>query len=1102
MRRGVSRPSSGRSAARVGFLALLLGGIAMLVSAVADAPNWVTTVAALTTFGVTVMVEPFLAQAERNRSESISLRRAAPETASGNLPRVRDLDNRAFQVRTAIHDVGYFKRSVDEDLMATLLEGRRALIVGRSMSGRSRMIAEAARTRFPNHRLWVPSGPAAVMELLAQGHKLSRTIILLDNFDRFTAGEALTSTHLESALGRDNLVVATLRSSALGESTSMSADGPLRPETVDWFCEPVWVPVWSESEVRQVLSDEESTGIPTDAAVAYGISGYLGGSQLLIQRFEAARAEGSLPIQLLELLIAMSRCGLTRGISTSSIGEIVLGRKLERPETLESLEAALAWCMSEVAPGLAMVEVDKDEPNRLRIMEMLVERSVSRASTVLVADHWAIALQQAHEQDLVEVGEHAYFEHDLHIVALDAWERSSSPVAKFYIAQHFVNATDEADWKRAEGLLRDAMEELDEPEVKTVLAITLEKLAGGEYANVEESRQLYRQAADAGETIAAFNAGVSALRTELPGWQLEAEKYLRQALDAGHPRAAGRLSSLVHDSGRVVEAKELLEVAANSIDGDPDDAAAFGNLLIDEGETLRGQIWLERAVSRGSAHGAAYLANHLLNSDDHKDLARASLLIDAVDESQFQGVTALRGLVAIARGLTAEGEAILRNGHAAGDVQCAIQLATFLFEREVRYAFAFDARVQLSDIPSEVFELLLEAGNAGVPDAHNRASMFYYSLELFDEAVGAAELAAAVSDDPSIETLAQWGTALLARGDVADLRLSSEVLERALVKSQNLPEEIGVRLRNNLGIAYRELGKDKSAQICFALAATAGSVNAMGHYSDMLAARRGLFNAVRSRYWRRKQLRTLILLQKQDWSDGNPEQISPSAIAPNKEMVRLKKVRREGRRDYVKILSAKFRSLPGPNEIWSICFLCKAPFVIASGAFVFATPEGIQHLATPGSLVAASCRGCSKPWRRSRGLPLLEIANDDDNLVAVRANSDQNLRGPLHVALLLRNGRLSLAEGIDWLSRSDGPLKALSEALKDETTDATVAAGVVAACAALMVSSPAGSLERESCVATVLAFYELHGSVPALDIRVERGSLHYVLEGAHDAAIR
>ena len=299
---------------------------------------------------------------------------------------------------------------------------------------------------------------------------------------------------------------------------------------------------------------------------------------------------------------------------------------------------------------------------------------------------------------------------------------------------------------------------------------------------------------------------------------------MRQAFDGGHRLAAGRLSAILEARGATTESRHFLQLAAEGVDGDPDDQARFASQLLTEGDEIRARVYLERASERGSTDGRILLAQQLMREGGHSNLGRASRLLESIDlafAAEYRDdIDALRGVAAIERGLIAEGEAILRDGMTAGGRKCSIQLALFLINKEVFEWERIRGDAGHFAIPAEVVTILTRLGRDDVEAASTLIGIYFNYGDL-DETVSYSETACAIHADAALG--AQLAAALLARQAPGDFERAHDLLQAALAEPELDPHH-QIAFRNNLGLALKDLGRGASAEPLFLEAAQAGGI--------------------------------------------------------------------------------------------------------------------------------------------------------------------------------------------------------------------------------------------------------------------------------------
>ena len=85
----------------------------------------------------------------------------------------------------------YVRRGAHDALVAALRAGGFVLIGGRAASGKTRLAFEAMREALPDCLLLVPYDGQALLELKQAHGAPRRSLIFLENLERFTSGGAV-----------------------------------------------------------------------------------------------------------------------------------------------------------------------------------------------------------------------------------------------------------------------------------------------------------------------------------------------------------------------------------------------------------------------------------------------------------------------------------------------------------------------------------------------------------------------------------------------------------------------------------------------------------------------------------------------------------------------------------------------------------------------------------------------------------------------------------------------------------------------------------------------------------------------------------------------
>ncbi len=1070
-------------------LALAIGMLGWLVGGALDAPRWVKGLAALLGMAATFAIEPLLARTEWVAAVAASRRRAAPDSIGGTLPFVADLGLDQLRVHPAVAAFPFYERSSLPQALDTLRATRKLLVVGRSMSGKTRLASESVRRLYPGYGIWRPNDGSAVAQLLADGSSVKRTVIWLDDLERFAVAGGLHLAHLDALFDRSNVIVATVRSSVLDQMTDSTYGRPTGADLIPWFGDPVWLVPWSEAEVNEALTTADAD-LPREAVMTHGLSGYLGGAPLLVRKLNIAQSEGLAAYSILRTVAEVSRCGLAGGLPRSELTRAVaLGGDPLSDEAVT--EEAIKWCLEPIVGSLALLTIGV-ESNRITLPDSILEYFEDLGQVAPSDDTWNLVIELASDNELVTVGERA-FDAGYPDFALKAWRTSGTTDAAYNLGVTLGDRDDESAWREAEQVLRRVTVDDAYPLALTSLGIVLEKLSGGPESYVPEAHDLYRRAAALDEPVANFNAGTCAIRAAQTEAEAEAERYFRRAYKLGHGRAAGRLAELLADQGRSAEAQELLEVAATSADPDPDVVAAFGELLLDRGEDARGSVYLERAVEAGSDRGRLALAQQIATERIPTDLSRASRLLDElVDAERVPGLEALKALVLIRRGLFDAARSILEAGHEAGDVRCTVELAAFLASKTQEQLGRERVPVLLQDLPSEVVQLLVAVQGPDEGMARLQLGSIYMDVGEVDLAIESLQLGASGAEEYALDAKAQLASALLVRGRAEDVPAAIDLLTGLLEGPNRFTSAQITSLMNNLGAAYRDIGEMNASESMLRDAAERGSVSAMRNIARILLDDPRWWRRIQAHRWlRRAQSAAEAVLEAEDPSTRY--ELRPMKALVHEPRGDMPRVRRKSwvyrKWLHVRVGTMRRRSSSGPNSIWAVCRGCNLPFEVPSGAHIRVSPRLLEQVAELGHGSAGPCPYCWEGFPVPRFGDALLVIEPEGDLIRVSGNLSRNFRALMTVATDLATGRLSTDEAADWFTRSNLPWARASE-LMQAAVSTRHASGLLAA--AMVMVGPESVTDEiagsgfaqaiEEVVALLLQFYREVEEIPVLDV--------------------
>lgn len=194
-------------------VAIVAAVLVASITKVGGAPAWVQLACLAVGTGLGLLVMEVRARRAQDDKTAAVLRENVAD-ASQQLRRMRDVGVEDAGVHRATEHVAYVRREVESEVERLLQAERRLLIVGPSMSGKTRLALQVTKRLYTDHRLLVPKDGKALHALLAAGLTGTGLVIWLDDLDRYLGSDGLTTDVLDRFLEQGNVVVATIRSAA------------------------------------------------------------------------------------------------------------------------------------------------------------------------------------------------------------------------------------------------------------------------------------------------------------------------------------------------------------------------------------------------------------------------------------------------------------------------------------------------------------------------------------------------------------------------------------------------------------------------------------------------------------------------------------------------------------------------------------------------------------------------------------------------------------------------------------------------------------------------------------------------------------------------
>jgi eukaryotic-like serine/threonine-protein kinase len=289
----------------------------------------------------------------------------------GRLPLVEELDDPvamgvhpAVTLGSSLEDrvSPFVSRQFDAELGRALRRDRFLLLVGESTAGKSRAAYELMRSELRRYRVVQPTRRDGVMAAAARAAATPRTVLWLDDLERFLGSGGLTGAAAREVLGARGdarLIVATMRSEEYAKFSGRSAPGlegigrdALR-QGWDVLRQAARFDIprmWSAEDIgraRQFSQDRRMVEA-VEHSDQYGIAEYLAAAPQLLAEWRDAWAPGTHPRAAAMVLAAVDarRAGIHRPLSREILydlhGPYLVRRGGDRLRP-ESEDAARTW---------------------------------------------------------------------------------------------------------------------------------------------------------------------------------------------------------------------------------------------------------------------------------------------------------------------------------------------------------------------------------------------------------------------------------------------------------------------------------------------------------------------------------------------------------------------------------------------------------------------------------------------------------------------------------------------------------------------------------------------------------------------------------------
>lgn len=794
--------------------------------------------------GILALLLPVLAKIASHWAQTTfesrrQIKKLAPGSKRGRLPKARDIDipHSPRLHAAAKQQVPYISRDADPDIESRLKHSNKVLIVGNSMTGKTRSLLEVMGRLYPSFAVWIPSDPDQLRTAVTEGFEPRKTAILLDDLERF-AKDGITEV-LES-LVEENVILASIRSSDYDRLQPYGDIKPIGWDICSWLGEPVWFVDWSPAEIdraRDHVPEEHHKALARD-----GLSAFVGGARILSNRLNALRTKNGAAYAMVQFARDWHAFSASSGFSPY----VFEAMRDHYPHSGEyHRESVIDELLTSIFSDVSLAQMDG---SRL-IFTDYIDEVIAPTANTRSADYWERVIDVADDRDRVNIGAFLMRTGEQVELAKNSFSRSKEALAAVNLAGIYTDF-EPFDLDSAESLLRPHASTV--PEAAFDLAVLLERRLGGPHGLNIESRKLYEFAATkefAALPPAQFNVANYILNDEDPDLK-RAEHLLRQAMGSGHARAAAALGRILIEDGRVEEGLEVLE---SVLEADIDRSASLYAMTLVH-------VQPDRAEEVARNHCTRLDLANVLISLGGASRAREVLeilSIPATDRESDEDVVGLRVIALLALGeCTPEDadEAMRLSWDSKNNLgRLGFELLNGRFEtpglRAMRRSF------ELGDSGSGV--ILAEYYRSVAGDLDSAEEWYRRSV-----------------DEARPSTLVGYANFVYEhRGDYETAReLWSRALSLQCVdqKEKQFVESIA---RGNLGLLLSEIGDLDGSEEFLREAVKYGRPQAMLNLSTLLRRRGGARNRMEALYWKRRAR-----------SRGRDPHLKPQTFAPDPEI--------------------------------------------------------------------------------------------------------------------------------------------------------------------------------------------------------------------------
>lgn len=402
---GIRRVGTGGLSWSVLAVWTVLAVVAAVVGRIAGAPDWLVMTAAAAAVVVPTVGGSLRTHLDQTKKDRIEARKRTAGASDVSVL-VRDLSSRDVGVHPAIRqDVDYIERDIEQEIVSLLGLERRALIVGPSMSGKTRLALSAARAAVGDFVFYEPADGKSIREQLASGARFDRVLVWLDDVERFIAAGLGHADLVNLFQAGTVAVLGTIRTSEYDKLQTTSQIKPPGWDVPTWFGNPVWLTQWSEVELARLAGTRVGPTVLEDAR-KYGLSNYLGGAPQVERELSTGPTEHPTGYAIVRAVVDWRRVGMEQPMTHAVLAQVFSAyANLRHSQSAnDQIKEGLSWALKRLNQTVALVT---EEAAGFRALDLVMDR-LTTENRPIPPELWATAIQSATRQELLELGWRAY----------------------------------------------------------------------------------------------------------------------------------------------------------------------------------------------------------------------------------------------------------------------------------------------------------------------------------------------------------------------------------------------------------------------------------------------------------------------------------------------------------------------------------------------------------------------------------------------------------------------------------------------------------------------------------------------------------------------